>query len=243
MSIWDHLEELRSAVIRSVLGIAIGMVICAIFTDWILEQLILAPARKYAPSFQFITTEIYGQLELYMQIIIWGGVILSFPYSIVQIWKFVEPGLHQHEKKYVKTISFYTVASFIIGMVFAYFVMLPMTLDFASGFGTQLIRIMPDVHKYMSVFLMTIIISGIVFELPLISYFLGRLGILTPPFMRHYRRHTIVVLLFLAAILSPGGNPLLQLILFVPLWVLFELSIFACALAARQRRKRELLQA
>jgi len=99
---------------------------------------------------------------------------------------------------------------------------------------------MPDVHKYLSVFLMTIIISGIVFELPLIAYFLGRLGILTPPFMRHYRRHTIVVLLFLAAILSPGGNPLLQLILFFPLWALFELSVFSCALATRQRRRKEL---
>ena len=241
MSIWDHLEELRHSVIRAVLGIVAGMIICAIFTDWILEEVILAPAKKYAPAFQFITTEIYGQLELYMQIIIWGGVILSFPYSLIQIWKFIEPGLHQHEKKYVRTITFYTVLSFIVGMVFSYYVLLPMTLSFASDFGTQMIKIMPDVHKYMSVFLMTIIISGIVFELPLIAYFLGRLGILTPPFMRHYRRHTIVVLLFLAAILSPGGNPLLQLILFFPLWALFELSIFACSLAARQRRKKELL--
>ena len=130
--------------------------------------------------------------------------------------------------------------SFLVGMIFSYYVLLPMTLDFASDFGTQFIKIMPDVHKYLSVFLMTIIISGIVFELPLIAYFLGRLGILTPPFMRHYRRHTIVVLLFLAAILSPGGNPLLQLILFIPLWALFELSVFACALASRQRRKKEL---
>jgi sec-independent protein translocase protein TatC len=243
MSIWDHLEELRSAVIRSVLGIVGGIIVCAIFTDWILEEVILAPAKKYAPAFQFITTEIYGQLELYMQVIIWGGVILSFPFTLIQIWKFIEPGLHSHEKKYVRTITFYTVVSFIIGMVFSYYVLLPMTLSFASDFGTQMIKIMPDVHKYMSVFLMTIIISGIVFELPLIAYFLGRLGILTPPFMRHYRRHTIVVLLFLAAILSPGGNPLLQLILFFPLWALFELSVFACALAARQRRKKELLNA
>jgi sec-independent protein translocase protein TatC len=243
MSIWDHLEELRRAVIRSVIAIAIAMVICAIFTDFILEEVILGPARKYAPKFQFITTEIYGQLELYMQIIIWGGVIISFPYTLIQIWKFIEPGLHQHEKKYVRTISFYTVLSFIVGMVFSYYVLLPMTLDFASDFGTQMIKIMPDVHKYMSVFLMTIIISGIVFELPLIAFFLGRLGILTPPFMRHYRRHTIVVLLFLAAILSPGGNPMLQLILFFPLWALFELSIFACVLAARQRKKKALLNA
>jgi len=243
MSIWDHLEELRHSVIRAVLGIVAGMILCAVFTDWILEEIILGPARKYAPKFQFITTEIYGQLELYMQIIIWGGVIVSFPYTIIQIWKFIEPGLHKHEKKYVRTISFYTVLSFVVGMVFSYYVLLPMTLNFASDFGTEFIKIMPDVHKYLSVFLMTIIISGIVFELPLISYFLGRLGILTPPFMRHYRRHTIVVLLFVAAILSPGGNPLLQLILFIPLWVLFELSIFACTLAARQRRKKESLSA
>ena len=240
MSIWDHLEELRHAVIRAVLGIVAGMIICGIFTDWILEEIILGPARKYASKFQFITTEIYGQLELYMQIIIWGGVILSFPYTIIQIWKFIEPGLHQQEKKYVRTISFYTVLSFIVGMVFSYYVMLPMTLEFASDFGTQFIKIMPDVHKYLSVFLMTIIISGIVFELPLISYFLGRLGILTPPFMRHYRRHTLIALLFVSAILSPGGNPLLQLILFVPLWALFELSIFATYLAAKQRKRKEL---
>ncbi len=243
MSIWDHLEELRHSVIRAVLGIVAGMILCGVFTDWILEEVILGPARKYAPKFQFITTEIYGQLELYMQIIIWGGVIVSFPYTIIQIWKFIEPGLHSHEKKYVRTISFYTVLSFLVGMVFSYYVLLPMTLNFASDFGTEFIKIMPDVHKYLSVFLMTIIISGIVFELPLIAYFLGRLGILTPPFMRHYRRHTIIVLLLVAAILSPGGNPLLQLILFIPLWVLFELSIYACALAFRQRKKKELLSA
>ncbi len=240
MSIWDHLEELRWVVMRAVIGIVVGMIICAIFSDWILNELILEPARKYAPSFQFITTEIYGQLELYMQIIIWGGLVVSFPYTLIQIWKFVEPGLYENERKYVKSISFFTALSFVIGMVFAYFVMLPMTLDFAAGFGSEFIKIMPDIHKYLSIFLMTIVISGIVFELPLISYFLGRLGILTPPFMRHYRRHTIIVLLLIAAVLSPGGNPLLQLILFVPLWALFELSIFASMLAQRHRAKKAL---
>ena len=243
MSIWDHLEELRWVVFRAVIGIAVGMLLCAIFTDWILNDVILAPALKIKPPFKFMNPEIYGQLELYMQVIIWGGVIVSFPYTLIQVWKFVAPGLHSHEKKYVRTITFYTVFSFMVGMVFAYWVMLPMTLDFAASFGSEFIMNLPDVHKYLSVVLMTIIISGIVFELPLISYFLGRLGILTPPFMRHYRRHTLVVLLFVAAILSPGGNPLLQLILFFPLWMLFELSVFACALASRQRKKKELLSA
>jgi sec-independent protein translocase protein TatC len=239
MSVWEHLEELRWIVVRAVIGIVAGMILCAIFSDWILNEIILAPALKYAPKFQFITTEIYGQLDLYMQIIIWGGIIVSFPYSIIQIWKFVEPGLFDKEKKYVKTISFFTVFSFLLGMVFSYFVLLPMTLDFAAGFGSEFIKVMPDIHKYLSIFLMTIVLSGIVFELPLVSYFLGRLGILTPPFMRHYRRHTLVVLLLVAAVLSPGGNPMLQLILFIPLWALFELSVLATIIAQRHRRKRE----
>ena len=127
-----------------------------------------------------------------------------------------------------------------MGLVCGCWVMLPVTLGFASSFGSEFILNLPDVHKYLSVFLMTVIIAGLVFELPLISYFLGVLGILTPPFMRHYRRHTLVVLLFISAILSPGGNPLLQLILFVPLWGLFELSIFATFLAAKQRKRKEL---
>jgi len=239
MSVWEHLEELRWIVVRAVIGIVVGMILCAIFSDWILEVVILAPALKYAPKFQFITTEIYGQLDLYMQIIIWGGIILSTPYTIIQIWKFVEPGLFDKEKKYVKTITFFTVFSFLVGMVFSYYVLLPMTLEFASDFGSSFIKVMPDIHKYLSIFLMTIILSGIVFELPLVAYFLGRLGILTPPFMRHYRRHTLVVLLFIAAILSPGGNPMLQLILFIPLWSLFELSVFATMIAQRHRRKRQ----
>jgi sec-independent protein translocase protein TatC len=97
----------------------------------------------------------------------------------------------------------------------------------------------PDVNKYLSLFLMTIIISGLIFELPLVSYFLSRLGILTPPFLRHYRRHALIAMLLIAAVLSPGGNPVLQGILFIPLWVLFEVSILTSAIAMRTRRLKE----
>ena len=237
MSIWDHLEELRWVVVRAVIGVAIGVLICAIFGDFILNNIILYPTTQTKPKMNLYNPEVFGQLSLYMEIAIWGGVILSFPYSLIQIWKFVEPGLKEREKKYVGQISFWTVVSFLVGMAFAYWVMLPMALDFAADFGTRDIKNLIDIHKYLGIFLEIIIISGLVFELPLISYFLSKLGILTPTFMRHYRRHTIVVLLFLAAILSPGGNPLLQIVLFFPLWALFELSIFASAIVARQKRK------
>lgn len=241
MSVWDHLEELRWVVVRAVIGILVGIIICAIFGDFILKDIVLAPAQKTTPPMKLINTEVFGQLSLYMQIAIWGGVILSFPNTLISIWKFIGPGLHQHEKKYVGQITFFTVLLFVMGMTFAYFVMLPMSLDFAVEFGTLDIQNLTDISKYLSLFLQVVILSGLVFELPAVSYFLSKMGILTPAFMRHYRRHTIVVLLLVSAILSPGGNPLLQLILFVPLWALFELSIGSSVLVERKRRKAERL--
>jgi sec-independent protein translocase protein TatC len=238
MSLWGHLEELRGVVIKAVIGIVLGIIICAIFTDWIINEIILAPAMHTKPPMKLVTTEVFGELSFYMQVAIWGGVVLSFPNTIIQLWKFISPGLYEHEKKHVSTISFFTVFSFLCGMAFAYFVMLPMMLDFAADFGTQTIMNIPDVNKYLSLFLMTIAISGLIFELPLVAYFLSRLGILTPPFLRHYRRHTLVAMLFIAAILSPGGNPILQVILFVPLWGLFEISILTSVIATRQRNKQ-----
>jgi sec-independent protein translocase protein TatC len=185
-------------------------------------------------------TKVYGQLSVYMQVILWGGVILSFPNTLLQVWKFVEPGLKQKEKKYIGQITFFTIFSFLAGMAFAYFVMLPMVLDFAFGDILPGVKNLIEIQDYLSIFLEIVIISGLVFELPLIAYFLGRMGIITPPLLRHYRRHAIIGLLAIAAILSPGGNPVLQLVLFVPLWTLFELSILATSLAARRRKAAEL---
>ncbi len=239
MSVWEHLEELRWVVVRAVIGIGVGMALCAIFFDQIMDYVILLPTMQTKPPMKLLNTEVYGQLSVWMSIVLWGGVIISFPYTLVQIWKFVAPGLKGKERKYIGQITFFTVFSFMCGLAFAYWVMLPMVLDFSMSFVIGNVQNMIQIDKYLSVFLEIVLLSGIVFELPLVAYFLGRLGILTPTFMRHYRRHAIVILLAIAAVLSPGGNPILQLILFGPLWALFELSIGATALAARQRRKAE----
>src|SRR5581483_11269834 len=241
MSVWEHLEELRWTVVRAVIGIVAGMILCAVFFDQITKYVILLPTTQTNPPMKLLNTEVYGQLSVWMQIVLWGGVIVSFPYTLVQLWKFVAPGLKEKEKRYVRQISFFTAFSFVCGMAFAYFVMLPMVLGFSMGFVIGNVENMIQIDKYLSVFLEIILLSGIVFELPLVAYFLGRLGILTPSFLRNYRRHAIVILLAVAAVLSPGGNPILQLILFGPLCALFEISIAATALAARQRRKAEVL--
>ncbi len=241
MSVWEHLEELRWVVVRAVIGIVVGMILCGIFFDPITKYVILLPTTHTKPPMKLLNTEVYGQLSVWMQIVLWGGVIVSFPYTLVQIWKFVAPGLKEKEKKYVRQISFFTAFSFVCGLAFAYFVMLPMVLNFSMQFVIGNVENMIQIDKYLSVFLEIVLLSGIVFELPLVAYFLGRMGILTPSFLRHYRRHSIVILLAIAAVLSPGGNPILQLILFGPLWALFELSIATTALATRQRRKAEVL--
>lgn len=240
MSVWEHLEDLRKAVIWAVLGVVAGAIVCAIFGDWILDTVLLSPTRATRPPMVITNTKVYGQLSVYMQVILWGGVILSFPNTLLQVWKFVEPGLKQKEKKYIGQITFFTIFSFVAGMAFAYFVMLPMVLDFAVGDILPGVKNLIEIQDYLSIFLEIVIISGLVFELPLIAYFLGRMGILTPSLLRHYRRHAIIGLLALAALLSPGGNPILQLVLFVPLWTLFELSILATSLAARRRKAAEL---
>ncbi|HWF44482.1 MAG TPA: twin-arginine translocase subunit TatC [Candidatus Kapabacteria bacterium] len=241
MSLWEHLEDLRWTVVRAVIGVVVGMIICGVFFDQITNFVVTQPAAQTKPPMKLLNTEVYGQLSVWMQIVMWGGVIVSFPYTLIQLWKFVAPGLKEKEKRYVRQITFFTIISFLCGMAFAYWVMLPMVLDFSMGFVIGNVENMIEIHKYLSVFLEIVLLSGIVFELPLVAYFLGRMGILTPSFMRHYRRHAIVALLAIAAVLSPGGNPILQIVLFVPLWALFEISIAATALAARQRRKSELL--
>ncbi len=239
MSVWEHLEELRWVVVRAIIGIVVGMLLCAIFFNEIANYIILYPTTHTNPPMKLLNTEVYGQLSVWMEIVLWGGVIVSFPYTLAQIWKFIAPGLKAKEIKYVRQITFFTVFSFFCGMAFAYWVMLPMVLNFSMGFVIGDVQNMISIEKYLSVFLEIILLSGIVFELPLVAYFLGRMGILTPSFLRHYRRHAIVVLLVIAAFLSPGGNPLLQIVLFVPLWALFEISVATTALAARQRRKAE----
>ena len=241
MSLWEHLEDLRWTVVRAVIGIVVGMIVCGVFFDQIADFVVTQPALHTKPPMKLLNTEVYGQLSVWMQIVLWGGVIVSFPYTLIQLWKFIAPGLKNKEKHYVRQITIFTILSFLCGMAFAYWVMLPMVLDFSMGFVIGKVENMIAIDKYLSVFLEIVLLSGIVFELPLVAYFLGRMGFLTPAFMRHYRRHSIVGLLAVAAILSPGGNPILQLVLFAPLWALYELSVLATALAQRQRKKAELL--
>ncbi|MBX2976461.1 MAG: twin-arginine translocase subunit TatC [Ignavibacteriaceae bacterium] len=223
MTFMEHLEELRWRIIYIVIGVLVGAICCFIFIDFLVEEVLLLPAINSGAQLQNLKP--FGQVFLYFQVAIVGGLIISIPNVFLQIWKFVAPALETHEKKYVLAIVSFSSLCFLTGIVFAYFIMLPLTMDFAAHFGSETIKNEFSIDEYMAIIFSVMLAAGLIFELPMISFFLTKLGILTPDFMRKYRKHAIVAIMFFAALLSPGTDPVSQVVLAVPLFFLYEISI------------------
>ncbi len=232
MTFLDHLEELRWRLIYSIIGIVAGTIICWIFADFLVVDVLLKPAKDNGLELQNLKP--FGQLFLYFQVALVGGIIVSLPNLFYQLWKFIAPALRKKERKYILLIVFYSTISFFIGIAFAYFVMIPLAFKFVREFGTELIKNQFAIDEYVSIIVSVILAAGVVFELPMISFFLTKLGILTPAFMKKYRKHAIVIIMVLAAFLTPGTDPVSQVVLAVPLVLLYEISIFISKLAAKK---------
>ena len=235
MSFLDHLEELRWRVVKAVMGLLVAIGVCSIFSDWIVNEVVIRPGRQTTPPIDLINTVPYGQITFYMVTVVMSAIIVTSPWILYQIWKFIMPGLLPRERKYISGIVFFTTFCFLAGVSFAYFVMLPYMLQFFATFGTSGIQNMISVSEYISFVMQLVLLSGLIFELPMVSYFLARLGILTPAFMRHYRKHSTVVILIIAAIVTPTTDPFTMGIFAIPMMLLYEFSIFIAALAKRRR--------
>jgi sec-independent protein translocase protein TatC len=235
MTFLDHLEELRWRLVKAVGGVLVAVVGCGIFSDWLVNEVILSPSRITNPPISLINTIPYGQITFYMVVVLVAAVIVSSPWILYQIWKFIQPGLLPKERKYISGIVAFTTLCFLSGVSFAYFVMLPYMLQFFATFGTPGIQNMISVSEYIGFVLQLILLSGLIFELPMVSYFLARLGILTPAFMRHYRKHSIVVIFIIAALVTPTTDPFTMGIFSLPMLLLYEFSIFIAAIAQRKR--------
>ena len=235
MGFLDHLEELRWRIIKALIGIVIGSIVIGIFIDYIITEILLSPAKSTEPPMSIINLKPYGQLTLYFEVILIGGLILSLPNVLYQFWKFAEPALKESERKYIKWIVFFSTISFLGGVFFIYFVLLPTALKFFATFGSISISNQISIEEYLSFVISMLLTGGIVFELPLVSFFLGKIGILTPKFMRKYRRHAIVIIVILAGILTPGPDVTSQVLLALPLLILYELSILLCKMAQKPK--------
>ena len=232
MTFLEHLEELRWRVIYSLIGLIAGAVLCWIFIDFIIDVVLLKPARDSGADLQNLKP--FGQLFVYMQVAIIGGIIVSIPNIFYQFWQFISPALKKSERKYILLIVIFTTICFLGGISFAYFVMLPLTLKFAAQFGSDQIANQFAIDEYLSIIISVMLAAGVIFELPMVSFFLSKLGILTPAFMRKYRKHAIVIIMVLAAFLTPGTDPVSQLILAIPLVLLYEISIFISKISVRK---------
>ena len=223
MSFLGHLEELRWRLIYSVIGIFIGAVTAWIFIDPLVNFILLKPARDSGTVLQNLKP--FGQLILYIQVAVIVGVTISLPNIFYQLWKFIAPALKKTEKKYVFGVVFFTSVCFLTGVVFAFYVILPLALQFVSKFGSEDIANNFAINEYMNIIISLMLGAGLVFELPMLSFFLTKLGILTPAFMRKYRKYAIVILLVFSAMFTPP-DPASQIMLAVPLVLLYEISIF-----------------
>jgi sec-independent protein translocase protein TatC len=232
MSFLEHLEELRSQLIKALIGILAATIICAFYADFIVQNLLLSPLRSVGMKTQVLSP--YGIVLIYMETILICGVIFSMPYSVYCLWKFVAPGLLSKERHYISRIVFFTSLCFFAGVAFGYFVLLPAALNFFSAFGTQYIELNIALDQYVSFMLALLLGAGLVFELPMISYFLSKMGLLTPAFMRKYRRHAIVVILIIAAIVTPTPDIVTQTLLALPMFILYEISILVSKLSQKK---------
>lgn len=232
MTFLEHLEELRWRLIYAIIGVVIGAVICGIFIDYIIDFILLLPAKKVGADLQNLKP--FGQVFLYFEVALICGIIVSIPNLFLQLWKFIAPALHKSERRYILAIVIFSSFCFITGLLFAYFIMLPTVMDFAAGFGTKTIKNQFSIDEYVSIVMSIMLAAGLIFELPMISFFLSKLGILTPKIMRKYRRHSIIVIMIIAAFLSPGTDPVSQILLAIPLVILYEISILVSKFSSKR---------
>lgn len=240
MGFFDHLEEFRWRLIKSILSVLATSAICGWYYTELIEIVLFGPSRMTTPPMKIININVAGQMTLAIQVVLFSGLILAIPFVIWQLWGFIKPGLYPKERKYVSVIAIATIFCFLGGISFAYFVMIPNSLNFLAGFTFKGIENTITAENYLSFVLGLILACGIVFEMPMLSYSLSRFGITTPAFLRTYRRHAALIILVIAAIVTPTPDPFNLLMLAVPLYGLYEVSILVSVAATRQRRQAAL---
>ncbi len=239
MPFLDHLEELRWSLLRSLAALFVGMIICFSFSGYILN-LLTYPASRLDPPLIFQFLKVQGMLIVYIEIGFFGGLILALPYIFYEIWKFISPGLHSKEKRYSLPLIFSSTFLFLVGMSFSYWVILPFALKFFVGLAPADISANIAIDFYIGFAIRLTFLFGLIFELPIVSYFLAKIGILTQGLMRNYRRHAIVGIFILAALLTPP-DPITQIFMGIPLLLLYEVSIYIVGAVEKAAKRREKL--
>jgi sec-independent protein translocase protein TatC len=248
MTFWDHLEVLRWHFIRSIIVVIIFAALGLIFKDFIFDNIILAPKRSDFITNRFlcwlgkkinidyfcvndlnlriINTELTGQFTIHLYVSIIGGLILAVPYILWELWRFIKPALKEKEIKYSRSFVLVTSSLFLTGVVFAYFLIVPLMVNFLGKYKvSESVDNLVTLSSYIGTVTNLTLSAGLVFEFPILIFFLTKIGIINPAFLRKYRRHMIVAILILAAIITPP-DMFSQILVSIPLYGLYELSIY-----------------
>tara|TARA_B100000809_G_C15119228_1_gene523627 strand:+ start:495 stop:1220 length:726 start_codon:yes stop_codon:yes gene_type:complete len=233
MGFLDHLEELRWRLVKSLLAIIIGSAISFGYIDKIFE-ILLYPTKNTTNPISLQVLSVQGMFLIKWFISFISGILVSLPILIYQFWQFVAPGLKINEKKYAFPVVFFACSSFMVGVSFGYFILIPFSLEFFSGISAGHVENNFSIQYYFSFLTWLMLGSGLIFQLPVVSLFLSAIGLLTPPFMRHYRRHSIIIILILSSFITPP-DPVSMLIMAFPLILLYEISIGVSWLVDRKK--------
>ena len=233
MGFLEHLEELRWRIVKSLSAIIIGSAVSFGYIDEILNILLFPTSRTNNPiNIQVLSVQGMFLIKWFISFI--SGFIIALPFLIYQLWQFVAPGLKVNEKKFALPFVFFAFTSFILGVSFGYFVLIPFSLEFFSGIGAPHVENNFSIQYYFSFLTWLLLGAGVIFQLPVVSLVLSAIGILTPAFMRHYRKHSIVVIMILSSFIAPP-DPVSMLIMSFPLALLYEMSIGVSWLVNRNR--------
>lgn len=260
MTLLDHLDELRRHLIRGVAAIALIAVVAFFNKEFIFQDVIMGPAHVDFVTYRWLcqladwtgveslcirelpftiqNRTMTGQFTMHMLIAGITGAILGFPYFFWELWRFVKPGLYSTEQSATTGTTLAVSMLFLLGVTFSYFVAAPMAVYFLSNYQLDPSIVNEfDLTSYVETIAMIVLSGGVMFQLPIAVYFLARIGLITPSVMRNYRRHAIVVILFIGAIITPP-DPVSQVLVSTPIILLYELSIFICASQYRKLQQR-----
>lgn len=263
MSFLDHLEVLRWVLIRSTIAVVIMATIIFCVSDFIFDEIIFGPTNVNFVTYRLMcdlsqqigvadaicvselpfiiqNTDMEGQVNVLVWTCISAGFILSFPYILWELWKFISPALYENEKKNAKFFISTASILFFIGVLFGYFVVVPMSVNFLGTFKiSDVVKNQFNLDSYISMIKTAVLASGLFFELPIVIYFLTKLGLVNPELLRKYRKIAVIVVLVVAAIVTPP-DVVSQITVAIPMLIIFEASVIISSIVDKKQKKREL---
>ncbi len=261
MSFIDHLEELRGHLFRSAIAVAAGAVVVGIYNKFFIRGILMGPTHDDFPTYGLLcklgqmlhinrlcmkgigvkmqSTAVSGQFSVFFNVILIGGFIIGFPFVFREFWKFIKPALTQKELKSTGGVIFWVSLLFFLGVMFGYFIIAPYTVSFFANFQLDTnIENRWTITSYLDTLIPLILGTGLAFQLPLVMYFLTKVGIVGSAFLRKYRKHAIVIMLIVAGVITPP-DVLSQVIVTLPLILLYEVSIVLAKRVEKSAKEEE----